>query len=327
MSREVSITTGSRLHWGLLSLAPETGREFGGIGLMVDEPSLILSAKQSSNTQDTIVCSEGCRSKIEAAIDAARCHLTGSAREQFFSIKLQSEIPLHCGFGSGTQLSLAVAQAISVLSGEQRLSSIELAQRVQRGARSALGIHGFDAGGFLVEGGKRAPDEISPLVLHTDFPEDWKILLITPLNQAGISGMVEADAIQKLGPMPVSITEKLCRLVLMQLMPAIQTGDFPEFSAGLTAFGHTVGEFFTPAQGGIFAHPRMIELEKLLISQGIQGIAQTSWGPTLSVVCPSSVEADKVASVIHKNGYGESCLLRTVNPLNRGARIQIKEPA
>ena len=327
MSREVIITTGSRLHWGLLSLAPESGREFGGIGLMVEEPALTLSAKISPQEQDTITCSEECSLKIATAMDAARCHLADSSRDQFFALELQSEIPLHCGFGSGTQLSLAVAQALVLLSGEQSLSSVELAQRVRRGARSALGIHGFDSGGFLVEGGKSNPDEISPLVARVDFPEDWKILLITPVDQAGISGTVEAEAIQQLGPMPLTVTERLCRLVLMQLIPAVKTRDFAAFSSGLTAFGYTVGEFFSPAQGGIFAHPGMGELEKLLNSKGIQGVAQTSWGPTLSVVCPNSVEAENVSSIITQNGYGEFCSLRTVSPLNRGAQIQIKDPA
>ncbi len=325
MSREVSITTGSRLHWGLLSLAPGAGREFGGIGLMVDEPSLKLSASLSSSTQDTTACSLDCYSKVEAAIEAARSELAADMRERSFAVTLHSEIPLHCGFGSGTQLSLAVAQAVSLLAGEQGLSSVELAQRVQRGARSALGVHGFDSGGFLVEGGKREPDEISPLVMHAEFPEDWKILLVTPVNQAGISGLLEADAIQQLGPMPVAVTEKLCRLVLMQLMPAVLTSDFASFSSGLTEFGHIVGEFFSPAQGGIFAHPGMVELEKRLISKGILGSAQTSWGPTLSVVCPDSDYAENVSSLILKNGYGEFCSLRTVNPLNRGALIQTSD--
>ncbi|QDV49168.1 beta-ribofuranosylaminobenzene 5'-phosphate synthase family protein [Gimesia fumaroli] len=327
MLREVRITTGSRLHWGLLSLAPTTGREFGGIGLMVDAPHFVLSVKESFAGQDHITCSDAYYSKVEAALAAVRNYLPDSSQPRFFTLELQSEIPMHCGFGSGTQLSLALARAISLLSEEQEQSSVELARRVGRGARSALGVHGFDCGGFLVEGGKRDLEQISPLVAHADFPEDWRILLITPKDQAGISGTVEVDAIQRLGPMPVAITEQLCRLVLMQLLPAVLTHDFPEFSAGLTNFGRTVGEFFKPAQGGIYAHPQMAELESLLITNGIQGIAQTSWGPTLSVVCPSSAEADNVSSLLLVEGYGESCSLRTVNPLNRGAQIHIKESA
>lgn len=324
MPHEVIITTGSRLHWGLLSIAPLTGREFGGVGLMVDEPRLVLSAKVSPEKKDSIICHQKYESRIASLINAACSHASGSSRQQYYSIELHSEIPLHCGFGSGTQLSLAVARAISFLTDEQPRSSVELAHRVHRGSRSALGIHGFDFGGFLVEAGKHASDEISPMITRHDFPEDWKVLLITPNDQAGISGSVEADSIQKLGSMPVSITEKLCRLALMQLIPSVMTQDYANFSSGLTEFGRTVGEFFMPVQGGIFAHPQMVELEKLLTAEGVQGIAQTSWGPTLSIVCQNSKDAENVSSIITKNGYGEFCAIRTVSPMNCGAQIQIK---
>ncbi len=325
MSREVMITTGSRLHWGLLSVAPVAGREFGGVGLMVDEPRMTLSAKLISDNQDHIICDEKYESKIADSIKAASLHETGSSRQQYYAVELHSEIPLHCGFGSGTQLSLAVARAISLLNEERQYSSVELAQRVQRGARSAIGVHGFDSGGFLVEAGKRHSEEISPLIVRHDFPEEWKIVLITPHDQSGISGNIEVEAIQKLGSMPVSITEKLCRLALMQLIPSVMTQDFNGFRSGLTEFGYAVGEFFKPVQGGIFADPQMVELEKRLIAEGIQGTAQTSWGPTLSVVCRNSEDAENVSSIIVKNGYGEFCSIRIVNPLNRGVRIEIKD--
>lgn len=322
MSREVIITTGSRLHWGLLALAPQVGREFGGIGLMVEEPQLQLSVTRSTDTVDHVTGSPGSIAKIREALAAIRTARPDWYSDRFYKLELQAEIPRHCGFGSGTQLSLAVAQALASLVDESSLTSVELAARVQRGARSALGIHGFTAGGFLVEGGKQSSDEISPLVVRSDFPEDWQILLITPANHAGISGYVEADAIQQLGPMPTATTEKLCRLALMQLAPAVQTCNFEEFTTGLTEFGHLVGEFFEPAQGGIFADPRMAELEKKLLSHGIRGMAQTSWGPTLSIICQ---DIEMVTSLVTEYGYGEFCEIRATRPLNEGARIQIKQ--
>ncbi|QDT90753.1 beta-ribofuranosylaminobenzene 5'-phosphate synthase family protein [Gimesia algae] len=322
MSREVIITTGSRLHWGLLSLSPQVGREFGGIGLMIQEPQLKLSVTQSTGSTDTVKGSPGSITKIREALAAVRNECPQLYRDQFYDLVLHSEIPQHCGFGSGTQLSLAVAQALASMAEEPSLTSVELAQRVQRGARSALGIHGFTAGGFLVEGGKQSTDEISPLVVRADFPEDWQILLVTPTNRTGISGYIEADAIQQLGAMPLATTEKLCRLALMQLAPAVQTHDFEEFASGLTEFGHVVGEFFRPAQGGIFADPQMAELEKKLRSRGIRGIAQTSWGPTLSIICQ---DVEMVASLVRECGYGEFCELRTARPLNEGAQIQINQ--
>ncbi|MCA9021748.1 MAG: hypothetical protein KDA74_16475, partial [Planctomycetaceae bacterium] len=243
MSREVNITTGSRLHWGLLSLAPQVGREFGGIGLMIQEPQLKLSVTESNDGADSVKGSPGNIEKISEALAAIRKERPDLYQGRFYELELHSEIPQHCGFGSGTQLSLAVAQALASLSEEPSLTAVELAQRVQRGARSALGIHGFTTGGFLIEGGKQSADEISPLVVRSDFPEDWQILLVTPENRAGISGYIEADAMQQLGPMPTATTEKLCRLALMQLAPAVLTHNFEEFTAALTEFGHVVGEF------------------------------------------------------------------------------------
>ncbi|MCA9021837.1 MAG: hypothetical protein KDA74_16930, partial [Planctomycetaceae bacterium] len=130
------------------------------------------------------------------------------------------------------------------------------------------------------------------------------------------------DAMQQLGPMPTATTEKLCRLALMQLAPAVQTHNFEEFTAALTEFGHVVGEFFQPAQGGIFADPQMAELEQRLISRGIRGIAQTSWGPTLSIICQ---DVEMVTSLVTECGYGGFCELRTTCPLNEGAQIQINQ--
>lgn len=322
MSPEVIVTTGSRLHWGLLSLAPRTGREFGGLGLMVEEPTLVLSVRSASSQEDQISGSTGSAAKIQAALQVLRNSSPDWLGDHCFEITLQSEIPQHSGFGSGTQLSLAVARGLAALMGQDELSSVELAQLVDRGARSALGVYGFDKGGFLIEAGKRDSADISPLVFQAPFPEPWRILLITPQDQAGISGAVEADAIQQLGPMPDALTEKLCRLALMQLAPAVLEQNVSEFASGLTEFGHLVGEFFAPVQGGVLAHPRMRELEQLLLSQGVEGIAQTSWGPTLSVICPDEGEAESLSSLIKSAGYGEECLARIVKPLNQGATLE-----
>src|SRR5690606_10725995 len=144
-------TTGSRLLWGLLALAPQVGREFGGIGLMVQEPQLQLSVTRSTDTEDLVTVSPESIAKIREALSAIRTARPDWYSTRFYKLDLQAEIPRHCGFGSGTQLSLAVAQALASQADESSLTSVELAARVQRGARSALGIHGFTAGGFLVE--------------------------------------------------------------------------------------------------------------------------------------------------------------------------------
>src|SRR5580765_7782762 len=74
------------------------------------------------------------------------------------------------------------------LAGQTDLTHIELARRAGRGRRSAIGLHGFHEGGLLVEAGKRAPEEISPLVARVDFPDEWRFVLVRPRRATGVSG-------------------------------------------------------------------------------------------------------------------------------------------
>jgi beta-RFAP synthase len=200
-------------------------------------------------------------------------------------IEVTQAIPSHAGFGSGTQTALALAAALANFSGEREVPAIELARRVGRGLRSALGIHGFGRGGFLVEAGKQDIDEISPLISRLDVPTDWRWLLITPRDSRGLSGESERSAFAKLGPMPATMTDRLCRISLMELIPAMQIGDFEAVSESLFEFGRLNGEYFAPIQGGLFADPQMNDLVEHLRSNGCRGVGQTSWGPTLFALC------------------------------------------
>ncbi|MFO0909094.1 MAG: hypothetical protein U0794_12225, partial [Isosphaeraceae bacterium] len=53
ITRKISVTTGSRLHFGLLSLKTTGERLFGGLGLMVDRPGLNLLATPSVRWEAT----------------------------------------------------------------------------------------------------------------------------------------------------------------------------------------------------------------------------------------------------------------------------------
>ena len=79
MTREVCITTGARLHFGLLSYEPSSGRYFGGAGLMIDSPGFQLAIR------DSVQSGSGGRfeSRLRAE-DFAVQYLKGSAREQNF---------------------------------------------------------------------------------------------------------------------------------------------------------------------------------------------------------------------------------------------------
>src|SRR5207248_259255 len=123
--------------------------------------------------------------------------------------------------GTGTQLGLAVALAMVKSSGVSDVDGPDLARRVGRGARSALGVHGFAQGGFLVEAGKRDGDPLAPLVARSAFPETWRVVVALPPGEPGIHGRQESLAFEYLRSHAVNsaVTDALCRLVLLGLLP------------------------------------------------------------------------------------------------------------
>src|SRR5262249_44297561 len=133
---------------------------------------------------------------------------------------------------------------------------LEPARRVGRGLRSALGIHGFAHGGFLVDGGKSRITRIAPLIARFPFPEAWRVLLVLFPEAAGHHGIRETRSFQQLGRRHAALdTGLLCRLVLLGMLPALAEHDLPAFGEALYEFNRRVGEAFAPVQGGVYAHP------------------------------------------------------------------------
>lgn len=319
MSQTIHIQTGARLHFGLLAVQAPSGRNFGGVGLMVDAPGCQLSVTTSA--EDEVLASDEIVPRLIEWRNRYRERCPTEHRPSACSINVVQAIPGHSGLGSGTQTALALAAALSKLGDENDVPAIELARRVGRGLRSALGIHGFNQGGFLVEAGKQISDEISPLINRIAVPSEWRLLLVAPRDNRGLSGESERAAFAKLAPMSDAMTDRLCRITLMELIPAMQTGDFDGFSESLSEFGRLNGEYFAPIQGGVFADSRMNDIATHLRSTGCRGVGQSSWGPTLVGLCRNELDAaerqrDLLRSLAHLNFDA-----RIVKPLNSGATV------
>jgi beta-ribofuranosylaminobenzene 5'-phosphate synthase len=216
---------------------------------------------------------------------------------------------------------------LSELVEEREAPVEELARRSGRGLRSAIGLHGFARGGFLVDGG-RADESCSPktsrlgtLVGRYDVPSDWRLILALPERSQGLSGIDEQRAFAAQRPMPVELTGELCRITLMDWLPSLLEADFARFSRSTYEFGVRVGEFFSAAQGGVFAHPRMAAMVEWLRLKGVEGVAQTSWGPTLAILCLNQHEAQMIVNDLAQTGDWPDTSLRVVEPLNRGASV------
>lgn len=321
MTRRVTVTTGARLHFGPLAVRAERGRTFGGVGMMVDAPGWEVVVARSE------------RDNVHAGRESGRiAELVARYRERCgkpvppCAVTVRQAAPAHTGLGSGTQLALALGRALAVLSGEPAVDTVELARRTGRGGRSAIGTHGFAHGGFLIDAGQTPSEQgvLGELACRMEIPESWRFVLATPASESGLSGIAEQRAFDVLAPMPVSMTAELCRIVVMDWLPALQSGDCVGFCSALDAFGGLVGHYFRPVQGGVFANRRMGALAELLQAEGIHGIAQTSWGPTVAICYASETSAVALQERVERDGRWRDCTLRIVRPLNVGARVAIE---
>ena len=249
MPDSIVVTTGARLHFGFFAHHAADARtqpaeallarnNYGGVGLMIDAPSFVVAASRSD--RDGVMCPEltprdaWVESAVTHALARYRRAVTTERQPPPSKIVVRRVIANHCGLGSGTQLAMAVAQALALRAGDGHADAATLARRVGRGKRSAIGIHGFARGGLLMDGGKRTEDEIGQLVARADFPDGWRLLLVMPgaASVAGLAGQEEVAALEKLPGMPASLTERLCRLALMEMLPAVGQSDCDWFEIG-----------------------------------------------------------------------------------------------
>jgi beta-RFAP synthase len=328
----VRISTPSRLHFGLLSLPsgpahwPDVdgrqvvpARHFGGVGLMIERPGVHLSIEPATRWS-----AHGCLAQRALAY-AQRFGENVADRATTFPCRIVVECcaPEHAGLGTGTQLGLAVAAALSEVWGLENMPAAELARRVGRGTRSALGIRGFEQGGFLVEGGKSPASDVAPLLVRVAFPQQWRIIVILPPGQ-GMHGACERTAFEHLAAEPGQRqqTEALCRLVLLGMLPALAEGDLAAFSESLYDFNRRAGELFRPVQCGRYSHPQTAQIVDYLRHQGIAGVGQSSWGPAIFAVVEresaaqlalrlaSDLGVDPGAVVVSQAANGPSLVVR-----------------
>jgi beta-RFAP synthase len=293
-------------------VAGDDGRRFGGLGASVSRPAVVLEAEPAGT-----LSAEG--ADAERALAFARhCHealgLDGGGH-----LRILEAIPPHVGLGSGTKLALAVAQALAALHG-LALDAPGLAAAAGRAARSSVGMWTFALGGLVVEGGVRVGTERpSPLLMRHDVPDEWRIVLVVPNAEPGLSGPAENHAFARLVP-SAERSAAIAQLVLTSLLPALVERDIEEFGGALTQVQQLVGDAFAPVQGGRF-HPRAGTLVEALLEHGAAGAGQSSWGPAVYGVAGSDAAGRELARRM-RDVVGTDGSVELVKVDNRGARSE-----
>jgi beta-ribofuranosylaminobenzene 5'-phosphate synthase len=312
----ITVTIPGRLHLGFLDLNGSLGRRFGSIGLSIT----------------------GLRTKVIFRRATAN-HVTGPEHERVMShvgrmaqrigadgghaVEVLEVVPAHAGLGSGTQLALAVAAGI------RRLHGLPLdvqgdALYLGRGGRSGAGMGLFHSGGLVVDGGNAKSGLPSPIVSHMRLPDRWRIIVALDPARRGIHGSAEIDAFARLPPFPDSDAGRLCRLVIMKMLPAVVEEDIVNFGAAVAEIQSVVGAYFAPAQGGsAFTSPNVEAVLAALAGEGAVGIGQSSWGPTGFAFAASAEEAGRLAGIARAHPRGQGLDIRVCAGFNRAAEVTV----
>ena len=122
-------------------------------------------------------------------------------------------------------------------------------------------------------------------------PISGAILLILDDRGQGLHGAEERKAFEKLPSFTAAQAGRLCRLVMMSVLPALVEQELERFGAGIGEMQRTVGDYFASLQGGRFTSPPSTKCWSGLIAQGVSGVGQSSWGPTGFAVTDSETRA------------------------------------
>ena len=313
--RTVSVTAPARLHLGFLDMNGSRGRRFGSVGLTLEGPCVELSIRRAPSF--AIAGAQSGRAELFANALRDRFNLPDD-----FQLTISQTIPEHVGLGSGTQLGIAVGVALARLY-RLDLSVREIAVVVQRGQRSGIGAGAFELGGFLVDAGKGASDDPPPIVSRVEFPADWRVLLVLERATHGLHGELEAAAFQTLPEFPETLASHLCRLMLMQALPALAERDMESFGKAIGELQRITGDYFSPVQGGRFSSPVVAEALAWIESQGIAGVGQSSWGPTGFAIVAGEDRAAELARAAQSRWGGPGRLQFMVcSGRNRGGEVE-----
>lgn len=316
----VTVTTGCRLHIGFTNLNDDVGRCYGSIGVALDSPRTTVVLRPHASLR--VVGQE--QDQIEEYVRRFCHHF---AVEPRVSIEIYEKISEHVGLGSGTQLALAVGMGLARILGPQA-DIHDVAGVVGRGRRSGIGVAAFQTGGFIIDAGHKKDSRgarVTPtVVFRRDFPPAWRFVVAIPGAKRGLNGPGEEGVFNALSP-PVRISEEICRLTQLKLMPALVEEDIEEFGSALTAIDRKTGLYFESVQGGIYGGNEAASTIDVMLRAGAFGAGQSSWGPAVYGLVDEArlgrVESE-VRGFVEERGMGGRVFV--AKGRNRGAQIEVE---
>ena len=314
---EIVVTAPARLHFGMLDPAGLGSRRFGGFGVGIESPRVVVSVRPRPGEELIVTGSQVERATTFARRAWSRLGISGGVE-----VNVREAIPPHMGLGSGTKLGLAIARGLAELAGVTA-GPEELAAASGRAARSSVGVWTFAAPGLVIEAGSTDEGSVSPLVARHPMPGRWRCVLALPLGVEGLSGDAEQRFFGRLGE-SATAEPSVARLLVTALLPGLLSDDIDEFGLALTEIQREIGSIFASQQGGVF-HPSAAPLVDALQKIGVSAVGQSSWGPTVYGIVDGPQRAADVVERL-RAAAGADTNVSVVDFDRRGAWVQRDAP-
>ena len=320
----VTVTATARLHFGFGNLSLAHERLYGGIGVSLAEPRVAVDATPAED----VVCED---EAFERLVRQAVVLLDVEGAQ----VTVSEAFDRHVGLGSGTQFALATLVAIAEAH-DKEIDPRALAPDVGRGGRSGVGVATFEGGGFVVDAGhpterftadrpKDGTWTVPAVAAHHDVPEDWRFVLAVPDVEAGRSGDEEDASMRAVvREAEPSIAAEVGTLVLHRLLPALVEGDRPAFGSAVAELGRLNGVWYAEEQGGLYRPPIGALVDELSERSAVDGVGQSSWGPTVYGV--TDVERAAAAAAAARDAMDAAGLdgdVTVAEPRNEGATLTV----
>ncbi|QDV65276.1 GHMP family kinase ATP-binding protein [Crateriforma conspicua] len=276
-----AIQTGARLHFGLL----DTAAPFGGCGVMIEDGGVEITITPDS------------KFSVTGIDDSTSVHRLARHWQQFVDapsipscrLHVSRHPRRHCGLGSGTQMALAVCEALFCAAGQSPPKPQQLVRIANRGHRSAIGCHGYFHGGFLCEESLESPDLLTtsesdrvlrPLAMRCDLPSHWRVVILIPKAETSlVHGRQEKQLFATINRATPEQRERLTRWLREEIVPRAKAGDFNGFTRAVARYNYHSGELFAQVQGGPYRGPVVAKTIERAKSLDGHGVGQSSWGP------------------------------------------------
>jgi beta-ribofuranosylaminobenzene 5'-phosphate synthase len=329
------IKTGSRLHLGLIDMNGELGRVDGGIGIALENPGFEMGFEKRDEIRISYLgksvpshirsAPQGCRDPAASLQVRVLQEEAQKMAEKVcpelnvggIGIDIGKAIPEHVGFGSRTQLYLAIAAGICRVYGIEK-NTEELGRIVGRGGTSGIGVAAFEKGGIIVDGGHPSEKGFSPsrfseegpapVLARYDFP--WWMVCAWP-EREGVHGEREKSIFEEQCPIPAEEVGQVSRIILMKMLPALVEGDISGFGDGVNMLQETgFKKREISLQGD--------DVRGLLafLKENSSGAGMSSFGP----VCFGLCESEKEALELEKKVRGKFDFKTVTTKASKGAK-------